>query len=144
MSKSTNSNVYPDSPRNIHSRKLEYGADTKFSTSGLFSCRVIFFKKLVNACNKISKYGRPECRCCFVRHVAGIEGPDRKMWLTGATRLVNICSVLCCATSGSKNWLMNNSVQDCTLVAGPDGVFLLYPPLLHHTAYSYRYSHYRL
>ena len=59
----------------------------------------------------MKKSGRREWRCCFGRHVAEIEGPDRKMWLTSLTRLFTIFLVMCCAACGSKNWLTKNTFK---------------------------------
>ena len=72
-------------PRQIRilTMATKFRSSTKFSMQCVcmaqFSCGFIF--KLVYACNEISKSGRPEnseCRCFFARHVAEIEGPNRK------------------------------------------------------------------
>ena len=78
-------------PRHAYSLP-SYGADTI-----QFLCGFTFSWCMSHPCNKISESVRPECRRCFARPLAEFEGPGRKMWLTGATRLLSILLVMCCA-----------------------------------------------
>ena len=54
--------------------------------------------------------------------LAEIEGPDRKKWLTGRLRNVLMIPMMCCATSGSNNWLRKSMPPDEVLFPRPDGV----------------------
>ena len=58
--------------------------------------------------------------------LAEIEGSDRKKWLTGATRNVLTIPMMCCATSGSKNWARKSIDPDEVLKFLADGVSALY------------------
>ena len=68
-----------------------------------FTIFMRFYFELVHACNKIPKSRRPECRWCFARHVAEIEGPDPKKWLTGAMRLFKNIPTMYDTTGSDKN-----------------------------------------
>ena len=54
--------------------------------------------------------------------LAEIEGPDRKKWLTGAMRNVLTIPMMCCATSGSKNWARKSTDPYEVLKWPADGV----------------------
>ena len=50
--------------------------------------------------------------CCLWRQLAKIEGPDRKKWLTGPLGNLTMIPMMCCATSGGKNWARKSSTAD--------------------------------